>query len=245
MRRRTLAAIAGGMLAAVILCLAIWGPALLRVVPFFRVTEVSVSGARLMAPDAAYAALRIDDRRSVWDDFEPELVRLRANPAIRDARVSRRLPGRLTLVVVEERPVALIRQAGVLLPVTTAGQVVPVRSSRLAPDLPIAHLPDDDPDALLQAIGRLDRLDPGLLSQVSEISRPAPDELRLTLTSAATAVILPVPFAETDLSRARAVLADMGTARGRRTSATTGPKEIDLRFGDQAVVRSPFPVPPS
>ncbi len=146
---------------AVIAILALWllGPRVMRHVGFFRVRQVELVGVRYLAPDAVIGALRLGPRASVFDDRDPLADRLRGVPGIATARVARRFPGVLKLIVREEEPVALVpgEHGGPLTVVDGAGRPMPYDPSRGAPDLPVAASADAELVGVLALVQAVDR----------------------------------------------------------------------------------------
>jgi cell division protein FtsQ len=220
-----------------------WGPPALRRLPFFAVRHVEVAGARLLAPQEVLAASGIRTGGSVWDESAPWEAALRRNPLVASARVERRLPDGLRIVVSEKRPAGLV-DAGTLVPATAQGEILPVDPSRVPVDLPIvrASARSAAGRALLASAGRLGDLDPALMARVSEV-RPgsAPGELLLATSAPSALVRVPADADEGALRRLDAALDDVR----RRGAGGPGqePVRMDLRFEDQVVVRFPAAAP--
>jgi cell division septal protein FtsQ len=220
----------------------LWGPPVLREVPWFAAVRIEVAGTRLLAPDEAVAlsGVRIGD--NVWTEPDAWVAALKAHPVVEDAAVERRLPGTLRIRIREKRPVALVR-AGTLRPATAAGEVLPVDPVRAPLDLPVlaGALPDTATrvaDAamrtLLAEAGRLAALDPALLARVSEL-HPDAGGARLVLSAPRADVVLPAGAEDVRLTYVRAVLADLEP----RMADLPGRARVDARFADQVVVRLP------
>jgi cell division protein FtsQ len=150
-----------------------------------------------------------------------------AHPIVASADVERRLPGTLTVHLVERVPVALAPVNGILKPMDVTGHVLPIDPARVPLDIPIAASADT---ALLRVLDGLRQRAPTVYARVTDARRVNADELQFSLgilrvrtgddvTVARFRDILPV---EADLARnhLRAV-------------------ELDLRFRDQVIARQP------
>jgi cell division protein FtsQ len=220
----------------------IWGPGVLREVPWFAAVRVEVAGTRLLAPHdvVALSGVRIGD--NVWTAPEAWEAALREHPVLEAAEVERKLPGTLRIRVREKRPVALVR-AGTLRPATAAGEVLPVDPARAPMDLPVlagaladtaTQVTDPAQLALLAEAGRLAALDPALLARVSEL-RVEGGDMRLVLAAPRADIVLPAGADDERLTQVRAVLRDVEP----RMADRGGRAEVDARFADQVVVRLP------
>jgi cell division protein FtsQ len=220
-----------GQLSALLALMALpwWGRALLREMDFFRVRRVEIEGARYAAPDEIVSRLRVDTTASVWDDVTPLEARVREHPQVRDARIRRKLPGTLVVVVTENPPVALVSTAKGLEVTDATGRALPVDPTTIDVDLPVLVRRDT---LLLRLLGAMRAEDPALFARVSEAGRNPRGDVVLVLpehrvlagadvTVQRLADLLPV---ELDLAR-----------RALRVA------ELDLRFRDQVVARLPSP----
>src|SRR5262249_12880262 len=149
------------ILSALALLGAAWwgGPRLLRQLEYFRVRRIEISGARYLAPKTVTAALGLRREASVFDDVNAMERRLRALPGVVTAGVGRRLPGTLTVTVLETEPVALIPRRSALTPVDDRGRVLPYDPAQVAPDLPVATTADS---GLTRVLATLRVVDPAL-----------------------------------------------------------------------------------
>ncbi len=228
--------VAGGIAGSV------WGRRLLASIDYFNVRQVEVVGARWVAPDSLLRLVAIGRGRSVWDDFSEIERRLIRHPLIDEAHIRRSGLRSLRVVVREVEPLALVgtpelravRGDGTLLPIDPAGTSL---------DLPLltvqAELAEDstrlrDGSALraLAIFARLQVLDPGLASVISDFELAVDQGLMANLTTAQPAQRLALPSAidETLVRRVRATLADL---RSRGVAATL----VEARYADQIVVR--------
>jgi cell division septal protein FtsQ len=218
--------ILGGIAAALVVILAasLGAPRVLRHLEFFRVRRIEISGARYLSPNAVRAALRLGPTASVFDDLGVLQRRVGAIAGVERAAVGRRLPGTLTVSLIESEPVALAPRAGGLAPIDARGRVLPYDPTRAAPDLPIAGSADS---LVARVLGAVRDYDPALFAGVTSAARVADDvalELdghRVWLAGSATAE---------DIRAVAAVAQDL--ARQQRTY-----QELDGRFAGQVIVR--------
>jgi cell division septal protein FtsQ len=242
--RRSVLLIAVAAGALLLFSAASWAPPILRQVAWFSVERVEVSGMRLLAPHEVLQASGVRRGQNLWDEVSVWESALRAHPVIAGAKVTRDHPHTLRIQVEEERPVGLV-QEGALRPATATGALLPIDPARAPVNLPIIRAAAGEvTDMLLAETGRLLQLDPGLMARVSEVQQGEAGSLRLTLSSPVAEVLLPPGVGAARLARLRAVLADVegrlpqGEAGSRRSASV----RLDLRFGDQIVVRFPSSV---
>lgn len=193
---------------------------------FFHLRSVAVEGTRYLTPEIVTEQLGVDTLRSVWDDTEPLVTRLKAMPQISDVTIRRKLPGTLIVSIRENLPVALAPSPRGLEPVDSVGVVLPIDPMRDDLDLPIANQRDK---SILALLGSARAGNPMLYHRISEVSRDGKGGIVLRLAPALRvrallgvsvsrlADIFPV---ESDLMRRRANVA-----------------ELDLRYRDQVIAR--------
>jgi cell division septal protein FtsQ len=199
-------------------------PALLRRADFFRVRQIELVGVRHLAPDAVIGALRLPAAASVWDDLGRLTERVRGLQGVADARVVRRLPGALRVVVREVEPVAFVPGPRGMIVVDAAGRALSFDPARSAPDLPVAAARDT---VLIGVLARVQETDPELFHGVTAARRVRRDVVlelgprRILLRGEAGAEVI----------QAVALVA-RHLATGGRSYA-----ELDARFAGQVVVR--------
>lgn len=202
-----------------------WGRAVLRSMDFFRVRRVELQGVRYATPDEIVSRLGVDTLASVWDDVSPLEARVAEHPQVRSVRIRRKLPGTLVVVVTENPPVALVATPCGLVVTDADGDSLPVDPTTMDVDLPVLARKDL---VLLRLLAETQVEEPALFARVSEAGRTERGELLLqlpefriladsTVHAARLAEVLPV---ELDAAR-----------RNWR------PRELDLRFRDQVIVR--------
>lgn len=224
-RWRRLALVAGGI--AVIATTPWWGPRLLAEMSFFRLRRVQVVGARYLRADSIVALLGVDTTRSIWDETDELVARVRKHPQVSDVEISRRVPGTLVVTVTERVPVAFVPTARGLEPLDAAGRTLRIDPSRVNVDLPVLARRDT---AVLRLLGELRERSPQIYERVSAARRAGRGEIVLEMgavnvramddvSAERFADILPV---EADLARRQARVA-----------------ELDLRYRDQVIARLP------
>lgn len=233
-------------------------PALSRLA-YFRVRRVEFDGVRYAPVSELVARLRIDTTTSVWADPEPLARRVRAHPLVSDARVERRLPGTLHVVVTEKVPVALSPVREGFAVYDSAGHPLPIDPSRVGGvDAPVIAGRDT---TLLRLLAELRAAAPRLFARVSEARRVVRstgsggaggsaggrDEIELSMAVAPALVgrepgqpgASPRPTlvvrAMSDVSAAR--LADLLPVESDLARRRARVAEIDLRFRDQVIAR--------
>jgi cell division protein FtsQ len=199
-------------------------PALLRRLEFFRVRRVEITGIRYLAPARIITAAGLDDRSSVFDDLLEARRELKTLPGVRSARIKRRLPGTLEIVVEEAVPVALAPQGATLTLLDSSGGVLPFDPAGTAPDLPIAGGADR---TIAQVLARVQMSDAVLFGRI-EAARRVGDDVVLE-TDGRRLWFSPRVTAE-DIRAVAAVAQDLAR-RGRRYG------ELDARFAGQVIVR--------
>jgi cell division septal protein FtsQ len=223
----------------------------IRTAPAFAVAAIDVVGTRRVPEADVVAASRVEPGTNLFA-LDPEAIedRVEALPGVRGVRVIRRLPNRVTLLVEEREPYALVNAVGGagLVWVDALGHLVgPERrpASLRLPVLSGVELPAGGPDApipdrlrdgltLLRAI---ERSGPRVAERVSEIDMAGPGGPTLYTVDHVSVQLGPDRWDER-LARLDGVLADLED-RGERV------ERIDLRFRDQVVLRpGPAAAPP-
>ena len=218
---------------AVLGALALWlaAPPVLRRLSFFRVRQVEVVGVRNLDPDAVLAALRLAPKASVFDDTHLLADRVRGLAGVADARVVRRLPASLKVIVREVEPVALVPGAGGLVAVDAGGRRLPFDPARAAGgggglDLPIAQVADS---GIVQVLGRIQAFDPVLFQDI-DAARRFGSRGDVLLELGLHRVLL-ARDAGPEVVQAVVLVARDLAAKARRY------RELDARFAGQIVVR--------
>lgn len=214
--------VAGGVVAALTAWVA--APSLLRRVEFFRVRQLELVGVRNLSPDALIGALHLAANASVWDDPSALAGRVRALPGVADARVVRRLPGALKVIVREVTPVAFVPGPQGLQVVDGAGRVLPFDATRSALDLPVARASDR---AVTGVLALVQATDPALFREVTA-ARLARGDVVLEL--GARRVLLRRDAGLEEIQNVVLVARDLAD-KGRPYA------ELDARYAGQVVVR--------
>jgi len=142
--------------AVVVAALWIGAPGLLRDLEFFRVRQIELVGVRNLSPDAVIGALRLRPHASVFDDAQALTARVRGLRGVSDARVVRRLPAALKVIVREVEPVALVPGPRGMVVVDAAAGALPFDPARSGLDLPVAAAADSGVIAVLALVQAVD-----------------------------------------------------------------------------------------
>ncbi len=227
--------------AAVVLVLATgWflAPTLLRRVAFFHVRQIELVGVRYLSPGAVITALRLRPDVSVFDETAPLAARVRELRGVAEARVERRLPAALQVIVREVEPVAFVAApAGGrgLIAVDAAGQALPYDPARVTLDLPVAATADSGVTGVLALVRSVD---PTLFQDVTAARRVGRGDVELEVGPVAHRVLLTRDAGPEVVRAVLLVTQDLAT-RGRSYA------ELDARYAGQVVVRGiPHPRPP-
>lgn len=221
-------------------------PEALAGVELFHVRTVEVEGTRFLDPDEVTRVMSLPSGRSIWDDPEPLLERLRGHVLVHDVRIRRRLPATLVVEVVERKPVALL-PTPVLTPVDGEGRLLPVDPGDHRLDLPILQpvrepwregvtLTPAEVRTLAGEVERLATTEPGTLANVSELAADGWGDVLLRLADPGVTLHYSPPLAPGRLREGLRVLSD---ALDRRPGEI--PEVVDLRYDDQVVVRFRHP----
>jgi cell division protein FtsQ len=215
----------------------------LRTASVFAVARVDVEGTRRVPEATVLEAAGLAPGTNLFT-VDPEAVqdRLEALPGVRSARVLRRLPNRVSLVIEEREPYAVVNaaEAGELVWVDAEGQRVGSERRPGAFPLPIlsgVEPPPADPDqplpdrlhsglALLRAI---QRTGPRVVARISEADLGPADGPVLYTTDGVVVYLGPHEWEER-LARLDGLVDEL-ESRGERVEL------IDLRFRDQIVLR--------
>lgn len=231
-RRLSRRAVAWGGAVLGVLVLWLVGPSVLRRLAFFRVRQVEVVGVKNLDPDAVLSALRLAPKASVFDDTRLLADRVRGLAGVADARVTRRLPAALKVIVREVEPVALVPGAGGLVAVDAGGRPLPFDPARAAGgggglDLPIAQVADS---GIVQVLGRIQAFDPVLFQDIDAVRRFGGTRGDVLLELGSHRVLL-ARDAGPEVVQAVVLVARDLAAKARRYA------ELDARFAGQVVVR--------
>jgi cell division septal protein FtsQ len=202
-----------------------WGPRLLAEMSFFRLRRVQVVGARYVRADSIVALLGVDTTRSIWDETDELVARVRKHPQVSDVEISRRVPGTLVVTVTERVPVAFVPSARGLEPLDAAGRTLPIDPSRVNVDLPVLARRDT---AVLRLLGELRERSPQIYERVSAARRVGRGEVVLEMGAVNVRAMHDVSVER--LSDILPVEADLARRQARVA-------ELDLRYRDQVIAR--------
>ena len=222
MRRSALAAVA---LAAGVLAAALLAPLGLRELGVFRVRRVEVVGSRYLAPDRFVARLGLRPEENLFDDAGAIERRAELIPGVVSARVERRLPGTLRIVVVERAPIAFTPGPDGLVVLDATGQPLPYDPTATGLDLPVVPHPDS---LVLGTLARVRAADSTLYQEV-QTAQPGPNGTVIVSLGQRRLLLRGVPPLE--VVQAVAAVQRHLAASGRRYA------ELDARFSGWVVVR--------
>ncbi len=216
-------------------------PAALSSMQTFRVRTVDIRGLHFMTRTEALADMKLSPRSTVWTNTHTLAERLEADPLVRTARVTRKIPSTLIVDVVERHPIALV-PTPTLVPIDAHGMRLPIDPARHHLDLPIMESVDRPaPGArllprrsrqLAAEVGRLVEADTSFHQMLSVVSETSDHTVRALWSNP------PVEFLlrpDTPPRRLREGIAVLEDALGRDPQHP--PEVIDLRYADQVVVR--------
>ena len=216
-----------------------------RQTPLLATRTVEVVGAQRIDGATVHAAIAVEPGTNLFAvDVAATEARVASLPGVRRAHVVRHLPGRLTVLVEEREPYALVN-AGGLHWVDAEGYLVasdsrpgatgrPILSGVRAP-APGAARPSESLHAGLALLHVLQRTSGRLAARVSELDLARPHAPVLYLVDGIE-VRLGADAWGDRLARLDGVLGELD-ARGERVAA------IDLRFRDQVVLTPLTPAP--
>ena len=222
-RWRRLVLVIGGL--AVVGTVPWWGPRVLAEMSFFRLRRVQVVGARYVRADSIVARLGVDTTRSIWDETDDLVARVRQHPQVSGVEIARRVPGTLVVTVTERVPVAFVPTARGLEPLDAAGRALPIDPIRVNVDLPVLARRDT---AVLRLLGELRERAPQLYERVSAARRAGRREIVLELGAVNVRAMDDVSVDR--LSDILPVEADLARRHARAV-------ELDLRYRDQVIAR--------
>ena len=223
--------VAGGVALA-----AAWLPDALAELDYFRATEFSVVGARLLDVDEVIETASVPSYASVFDAADVWEQRLEEHPLIRRAEVTHDLPATLIITIQERVPVALVANA-LLAPVDRDGTILPLDPSRHRLDLPLlragagqAELSTSQVRILAMEVERLTEDDPSFMAAVSEIGLDDKGDATAVVEGDVRVRFRP-PLSHRRLRDGLTVLEDAGRRRPDERASI-----VDLRYADQVVV---------
>ena len=211
--------------------------ALLSDLELFRVTSMELSGQRYLTAAEAVSLAAVPDGASVWDDPASWEARLRSHELVRDARIRRRLPGTLVVVLEEREPVALV-PTPTLEPVDETGRLLPIDPAVHRLDVPLIRVADVSDGSHQRVVSTLAR-EAARLRQVAPIFSENASELALD-DRAALQVLWGEPAVvfriRPGAPEARLNEGIRALAHARAQAGSVEPTSVDLRFADQVVV---------
>jgi len=199
------------------------------------VQRISVYGIRYGYPEDVLMESGIEEGINIFSDMTAFEKSLRDHPLVQEAKIERRPPRALFIKVREREPFAYLKQAKPVL-VSRDGTVLPEDRIAVELDLPLITVIQDEDEYLDMMMEGLRFLSgfrddaPALYTHISElvVHRGRPEVLYLRTPP--TRVLLGPEFTRVSQNLLAGVLASLESDEGFF--------EVDLRFRDQAVVRS-------
>lgn len=223
---------------------AVWGGTAVDAVrdwDSFHVRNVQVRGLRYLQEHTVVELLDLTPGTSVWNDPAVWTDRVLAHPLVQNARVTRRLPDGLLVLVEERTPIALA-PTPTLEPIDAEGYRLPIDPAAYRLDLPVidtrttppegSRLVPEDVRALAAEVEHLMAADTAFLQLVSSVSWTEHGALEARWADPRVTFLLPPHAPPTRLREGLSALADAVERAPDRI-----PTAIDLRFADQVVVR--------
>ena len=233
-RSRTLRLLKPFLLAVVVVGAPVLTAVWVYTSPRFLLREVQVGSTNRVSMEEIAVAL---EPLRGWhllslslDDVEG---RLAANPWIRSAAIRKELPDRLVVEIEERQPVALLRRGGELLYIDEEGVAIEGYDPRGPVDLVILTVASGEDVRLRQAlelVANLDRLAPGLSSELSEIEVLGLGDYRVHTGT----LEYPILVSATGLEEQIAKLEGLRPEISRRFQEV---EAVDLRFSRQIVIQ--------
>ncbi|WP_019630719.1 cell division protein FtsQ/DivIB [Actinomadura atramentaria] len=193
------------------------------------VRHVEVSGTRLLPRDRVVAAagvrLGLPMVRLDAGDVRARVAKL---PAVAGARVERRWPATVRIVVRERVPVAAYQRSGRYYQVDAAG--FPVTDGPDRPDVPLLTVASPSPsDPTARAALRVvSELPAGLRGKLAEVSAVSPESVTLRLTSGLT-LVWGSPERTAEKARLAEALMRSPAGKSGRTIDVSSPDVITTR----------------
>lgn len=201
---------------------ALWQVALRRL-DFFAVRSVEVHGLRNLDERVFVEALALPEDADMALDLDPVAERARGFAGIRDARVTRRLPGTLVVRVREAPAVAVATRDGRVVVLDDRATILPVDPARLAMPLPVA----DADSGVTSLLARVLEADPHWFGKVDRVAREGKE---VVLHTEEGSVRLP-------LGAGTRTVVELAAVRSWLERGEVGWETIDARFAGRMFVR--------
>jgi hypothetical protein len=203
--------------------------------PLCNVQKICVYGIKYGYPEDVLLESGIEEGINIFSDMSAFERSLGDHPLVREAQILRRPPRALFIKIDEREPFAYLNQGKPVL-VSKDGTFLPQDRIAVELDLPLITVIKDENEQLvatsegLRFLSRLRDDAPALYTHVSELVMREGRPEALYLRTPPTRVLLDLRFTRVSLNLLVGVLASLENEEGFF--------EVDLRFKDQAVVRS-------
>jgi cell division protein FtsQ len=207
-----------------------------------KLEKVTVDGNHYLTEDEIVKTAALPLGESMFKlDLNGALEKVKGLDWVDRVFIERRLPRSIVISVRERKPAALLDK-GDLYGVDAQGRVLPSSPALLREDLPlISGLPANAEaqgttqtaetlKPALEAIAFLQKKDPVLAQDISEINLSEAGSVKVTFIDGIQATFAP-PIGEEDLRRMALVLSDLN-GKGKRAAA------MDFRYRDMVLVKT-------
>lgn len=202
--------------------------------PRFLLREVQIgSTSRVPMGEIASALEPLRGRHLLGLSLEDVEGRLTANPWIRSASIRKELPDRLVVQVEERQPVALLRRGDELLYVDVQGFAIVAYTPEGPVDLVILSVATGEEWRVRQAlelVASLERLDPEISRQLSEIEVLSLGDFRIHTGALDFPILVSGAEVEGQIAKLEELLPEIS----RRFETV---EAVDLRFSRQIVIQ--------
>ncbi len=216
--------------------------ALLQDVAGLKLEKVTVEGTHYLSQEEVLKAVGLPQGENMFKlDLTEAAERVKKMDWVERVFIERRLPRSILVSVRERKPVALL-DSGSLYGVDRDGRLLSPAEGLMKEDLPLISGVPVHADAVgttqmaatlapaLEFFGFLNKRDPAMAQNVSEVNLSQTDDLKVTFIDGITANFAS-PVTDTELKRMALVLGDLNE-KGKRAGT------MDFRYDGQVLVKT-------